>query len=139
MSFLIDTNVISEIRKGARCDPKVAAWYATVEDSDLFLSALVLGEIRRGIELARPRDPAKADALQTWLESVVAAFGDRVISVDVAVSDEWGRMSAMRPIPVIDGLLGATAKVHDLTLVTRNDSDIRGLGVRALNPFKSKH
>ena len=139
MSFLIDTNVISEIRKGARCDPKVAAWYATVEDSDLFLSALVLGEIRRGIELARPRDPAKASALQAWLESVVAAFGDRVISVDVAVSDEWGRMSARRSIPVIDGLLGATAKVHGLTLVTRNDSDIRGLGVRALNPFKSKH
>lgn len=139
MSFLIDTNVISEIRKGARCDPKVAAWYATVEDNDLFLSALVLGEIRRGIELARPRDPAKADALQAWLESVVAAFGDRVISVDVAVSDEWGRMSAMRPIPVVDGLLGATAKVHDLTLVTRNDTDIRGLGVRALNPFKGKH
>ena len=139
MSFLIDTNVISEIRKGERCDPKVAAWYATVEDSDLFLSALVLGEIRRGIELARPRDPSKADALQAWLESVVAAFGDRVLSVDVAVNDQWGRMSAMRPIPVVDGLLGATAKVHDLTLVTRNDSDIRGLGVRTLNPFKGKH
>ena len=139
MSFLIDTNVISEIRKGARCDSKVAAWFATVEDSDLFLSALVLGEIRRGIELARPRDPSKADALQAWLESVVAAFGDRVLSVDVAVSDQWGRMSAMRPIPVVDGLLGATAKVHDLTLVTRNDSDIRGLGVRTLNPFKGKH
>jgi len=139
MSFLIDTNVISEIRKGARCDSKVAAWFATVEDSDLFLSALVLGEIRRGIELARPRDPSKADALQAWLESVVAAFGDRVLSVDVAVNDQWGRMSAMRPIPVVDGLLGATAKVHDLTLVTRNDSDIRGLGVRTLNPFKGKH
>jgi predicted nucleic acid-binding protein len=139
MSLLIDTNVISEVRKGARCDPKVAAWYATVEDGDLYLSALILGEIRRGIELARPRDPAKADALQAWLESVVAAFGDRVISVDVAVSDEWGRMSAIRPVPVIDGLLAATAKVHRLTLVTRNDSDVRGLGVRVLNPFKSKH
>jgi predicted nucleic acid-binding protein len=139
MSLLIDTNVISEVRKGARCDPKVAAWYATVEDGDLYLSALILGEIRRGIELARPRDPAKADALQAWLESVVAAFGDRVISVDVAVSDEWGRMSAIRPVPVIDGLLAATAKVHRLTLVTRNDSDVRGLGVRVLNRFKSKH
>jgi toxin FitB len=139
MSFLVDTNVIAEIRKGARCDPKVAAWFATVEDSDLFLSALVLGEIRRGIELARARDPSKADALQAWLESVAAGFGDRVLSVDAAVSDQWGRMSAMRPIPVVDGLLGATAKVHDLTLVTSNDSDIRGLGVRTLNPFKAKH
>jgi toxin FitB len=139
MSFLVDTNVIAEIRKGARCDPKVAAWFATVEDSDLFLSALVLGEIRRGIELARARDPSKADAPQAWLESVVAVFGDRVLSVDAAVGDQWGRMSAMRPIPVVDGLLGATAKVHDLTLVTSNDSDIRGLGVRTLNPFKAKH
>jgi toxin FitB len=139
MSFLIDTNVISEVRNGARCDPKVAAWYATVEDGDLYLSALILGEIRRGIEVARPRDPAKADALQAWLESVVAAFGNRVISVDVAVSDEWGRMSAIRPVPVIDGLLAATAMVHRLTLVTRKDSDVRRLGVRVLNPFKSKH
>jgi predicted nucleic acid-binding protein len=139
MSFLIDTNVISEVRKGARCDPKVAAWYASVEDGDLYLSALILGEIRRGIELARPRDAAKAEALQAWLESVVAAFGDRVISVDITVSDEWGRICAMRPVPVIDGLLAATAKVHQLTLVTRNDSDVRGLGVRVLNPFKSKH
>ncbi|MEI8297669.1 MAG: type II toxin-antitoxin system VapC family toxin, partial [Pseudomonadota bacterium] len=97
MSFLIDTNVISEIRKGARCDQKVAAWYASIEDRDLYLSALTLGEIRRGIELARPRDPAKAEALQQWLNSVVSAFGNRIIAVDLAAGDEWGRMSAMSP------------------------------------------
>ncbi len=136
MSFLIDTNVISEVRKGTRCDPNVAAWYSSIKDSDLYLSALILGEIRKGIELARPRDPAKAEALQGWLDAVVEAFADRVIPVDRFVSDAWGRMSAMRPIPVIDGLLAATAKVHDLTLVTRNDADVAGLGVRVLNPFK---
>lgn len=136
MSFLIDTNVISEVRKGTRCDPNVAAWYSSIKDSDLYLSALILGEIRKGIELARPRDPAKAEALQGWLDAVVEAFADRVIPVDRFVSDAWGRMSATRPIPVIDGLLAATAKVHDLTLVTRNDADVAGLGVRVLNPFK---
>jgi len=136
VSFLIDTNVISEVRKGTRCDPNVAAWYSSIKDSDLYLSALILGEIRKGIELARPRDPAKAEALQGWLDAVVEAFADRVIPVDRFVSDAWGRMSAMRPIPVIDGLLAATAKVHDLTLVTRNDADVAGLGVRVLNPFK---
>ena len=136
MSFLIDTNVISEVRKGTRCDPNVTAWYSSIKDSDLYLSALILGEIRKGIELARPRDPAKAEALRGWLDAVVEAFADRVIPVDRFVSDAWGRMSATRPIPVIDGLLAATAKVHDLTLVTRNDADVAGLGVRVLNPFK---
>lgn len=136
MSFLIDTNVISEVRKGARCDPAVTLWYSSIKDSDLYLSALILGEIRKGIELARPRDLAKAEALQAWLGAVVEAFGDRVIPVDRFVSDAWGRMSATRPIPVVDGLLAATAKVHGLTLVTRNDTDVIGLGVRVLNPFK---
>lgn len=136
MSFLIDTNVISEVRKEARCDPAVTLWYSSIKDSDLYLSALILGEIRKGIELARPRDLAKAEALQAWLGAVVEAFGDRVIPVDRFVSDAWGRMSATRPIPVVDGLLAATAKVHGLTLVTRNDTDVIGLGVRVLNPFK---
>lgn len=135
MSFLIDTNVISEVRKGARCDAAVKLWYSSIKDSDLYLSSLILGEIRKGIELARPRDLAKAEALQAWLGAVVEAFGDRVIPVDRFVSDAWGRMSAMRPIPVVDGLLAATAKVHGLTLVTRNDTDVSGLGVRVLNPF----
>ena len=136
MSFLIDTNVISEVRKGSRCDVNVAAWYASIDDADLHLSVLVLGEIRRGIELARPRDPAKAEALEAWLAEVEVAFGERVLPVDRAVTDAWGRMGAARPIPVIDGLLAATAKVHRMTLVTRNDADVVGLGAKLLNPFK---
>ena len=136
MSFLIDTNIISEVRKGDRCDPHVAAWYASVADDDLFLSALVLGELRKGVELARPRDPDKASALERWLGQVEVAFGRRVLGVDNVVSDRWGRMSAIRLIPVIDGLLAATAVTNGLTLVTRNDRDVAGLGVTVLNPFR---
>jgi len=137
MSYLIDTNIISEVRKGDRCDPKVSAWYGSIADGDLFLSTLVLGEIRKGVELARSRDLDKALALERWLGEVEAAFGGRVLGVDNAVADRWGRMSAIRPIPVIDGLLAATAVANDLTLVTRNDRDIVGLGAAVLNPFRT--
>jgi predicted nucleic acid-binding protein len=135
VSYLIDTNIISEIRKGARCDANVSAWYASIADADIFLSTLVLGEIRKGVELARPRDAGKAAALERWLRDVEAAFDGRVLGIDNAVSDQWGRMSAIRSVPVIDGLLAATALTHDLTLVTRNDRDVAGLGARVLNPF----
>ncbi len=136
MSYLIDTNIISEVRKGDRCDPQVSAWYAAIADEDLFLSTLVLGEIRKGVELARPRNPDKAMALERWLRQVENAFDGRVLGIDNAVSDQWGRMSAIRPIPIIDGLLAATAVTNGLTLVTRNDSDIAGLGAMVLNPFR---
>jgi predicted nucleic acid-binding protein len=136
MSYLIDTNIISEVRKGARCDAHVSAWYASVADDDLFLSTLVLGEIRKGVELARPRDSGKAVALERWLREVEAAFNGRVLGIDNAVSDQWGRMSVIRPLPVIDGLLAATALTNGLTLVTRNDRDVAGLGATVFNPFK---
>jgi hypothetical protein len=132
---LVDTNVISEIRKGARGNPGVVAWYATVTDEDLCLSVLVLGEIAKGVELKRRRDPAQADLLEAWLDQIKIAFGDRALPVDVTVIEAWGRMAAIRPIPVVDGLLAATAKVHDLTLVTRNEADVADLGARILNPF----
>lgn len=136
MSFLIDTNIISEVRKGARCDAAVAAWWAGVAEDDLWLSALVVGEIRKGVELARRRDPRKAEVLETWLSDVLSGFGDRVLPVDATVAEEWGRMNAIRPVPVIDALLAATAKANDLTLVTRNEADVAGLGALVLNPFQ---
>lgn len=136
MNYLIDTNIISEVRKGNRCNPQVATWYASVGDGELFLSTLVLGEIRKGIERARPRDPNKAAVLEYWLRDVEAAFADRVLGIDNAVSDRWGRMSAIRSIPVIDGLLAATAATRGMTLVTRNDRDVAGLGAAVLNPFR---
>lgn len=136
MRYLIDTNIISEIRKGARCDANVSTWYASISGDDLFLSVLVLGEIRKGIELARPKDPVKTASLERWLREVEIAFDGRVFDLDKAVCDRWGRMSAIRPIPVTDGLLAATAATHGLTLVTRNDRDVAGLGARVINPFK---
>jgi predicted nucleic acid-binding protein len=137
VTYLIDTNIISEVRKGARCNAHVSKWYASVADEDLFLSTLVLGEIRKGVELARPRDSGKAAALERWLQDVEAAFGGRVLGIDNAVSDQWGRMSAIRTVPVIDGLLAATALTNGLTLVTRNDRCVAGLGAKVLNPFRA--
>lgn len=135
MTWLIDTNVISEVRKGPRCHPGVAAWWAGVEDRDLFLSALTLGEIRRGIEQVRRRDSTKAVALEAWLTEIASAFGPRVLGVDLPVAEAWGRMLAMRSVPIVDALLAATAGVHGLVLVTRNTTDVAGLGVRVLDPF----
>jgi hypothetical protein len=135
VTWLNDTNVISEVRKGSRCHPSVAAWWAEVEDRDLFLSALTLGEIRRGIERVRPRAPAQAIALEAWLAEVADAFGSRVLGVDAAVAEAWGRMLAGRSVPVVDALLAATASVHGLVLVTRDTADVEGLGVQLLNPF----
>ena len=134
--YLLDTNVISEIRKGRRCDAGVARWFAETNEEALYLSVLVLGEIRRGIELARRRrDLQQADRLEDWLREVIRRFPERIWPVDSDVVDVWGRMSAARPISIIDGLLAATAKVHGLTLVTRNVLDVQGLDVDLLNPF----
>ena len=137
MSYLIDTNVISDVRKGGRCTASVAAWWSEVNEDDLWLSALVIGEIRRGIELARKRDPKKATALETWLQDVVTGFNDRILTVDTKVAEEWGRLSALRPLPVVDALLAATARAKGLTLVTRNEKDLTGIGVSIFNPFEA--
>ena len=136
MTFLIDTNIISEVRKGDRGNPAVAAWWNGVAEDDLWLSPLVLGEIRKGVELARRRDPRKAEALEAWLADLMSGFGDRVLPVDAAVAEQWGKMNALRPIPVVDALLAATAKVNGLALVTRNVADVAGLDVDVLNPFE---
>lgn len=137
MSYLLDTNVISEVRKGARCTASVAAWWSKVNEDDLWLSALVIGEIRRGIELARKRDPQKATALETWLQDVVTGFDDRILTVDTKVAEEWGRLNALRPLPIVDALLAATARAKGLTLVTRNGKDLTGVGVSIFNPFEA--
>jgi toxin FitB len=135
LSYLLDTNVLSEIRKGDRCHPQVARWFAALGEDEIFLSVLVIGEIRQGIERARPRDPGKAQAIEGWLEVVRSAFAGRILGVDLAVAEEWGRMNARRTFPAIDGLLAATARVHDLTLATRDVQDLAGSGARLLDPF----
>ena len=134
--FLLDTNIVSEVRKGRRSDPNVSNWYAGVGESQLFISSLTIGEIRKGIELARRRrDVDQAEALETWLQAVIQRFSGRILTVDTEEADTWGQISAIRPVPVVDGLLAATAMAHDMTLVTRNVSDVKGLGVRVLDPF----
>jgi predicted nucleic acid-binding protein len=138
VNYLIDTNIISEVRKGDRCNANVAAWYASIDDADIYLSVLVLGEIRKGIERARPNDPARARALERWLDTVRESFADRVLPVDPLVADEWGRMSAGPSAPTIDALLAATAKVHRMTLATRNLADVADLGAEVVNPFEAR-
>ena len=135
MAYLIDTNVISELRKGDRCDANVRAWFAAVEETDLFLSVLVLGEMRRGIERVRRRDPQQASVLEGWHAATVRSFAGRILPVDEATTEAWGRMYFIRNVPVVDGLLAATAIVHGMTLVTRNVSDVEGLGTQVLDPF----
>ncbi|HXG80123.1 MAG TPA: type II toxin-antitoxin system VapC family toxin [Methyloceanibacter sp.] len=136
MSYLIDTNIISEVRKGERCDPNVAAWWESIEDAEVYLSVLVLGEIRKGIERTRVNDVTRARALETWLTTLVQSFSERILPIDQTVADEWGRMSAKRSVSTIDALLAATAKVHGLTLATRNIGDVADLGAKVINPFE---
>ncbi len=136
MNFLIDTNIISEVRKGERCDANVTAWYDMLDDGDLYLSVLVLGEIRKGVELIRSKDGVQANALEDWLSVVSEAFAGRILPIDEAVSEEWGRMTAIRPLSTVDALLAATAKVHGMILATRNMSDVAGLGAAVVNPFE---
>ena len=136
MNYLVDTNVISEVRKGTRCDPSVATWFASINDQDIYLSVLVLGEILKGIERARRTDTAQARALDTWLSTIKQSYADRILPIDQMVADEWGSMSATRPASTIDALLAATAKVHRMTLATRNVADVAGLGADVLNPFE---
>jgi toxin FitB len=133
--YLVDTNVVSEMGKGVDCHPNVTAWYASVEQSELRLSALVIGEIRTGVETLRRRAPRRARVLERWLLLVVDLFADRIIAIDRRVADQWGRLNAGTRRPAVDGLMAATALVHGLTVVTRDVKDFAPTGVPCLNPF----
>lgn len=135
MSYLLDTNVISELRKGERANANVRAWFDGLEDEEIYLSILTIGEIRRGIESVRRRDPDSAAALDSWVARLSEAHRDRILPIDRAIAEEWGRMNVPDPLPVVDGLLAATAKVSGLTLATRNTADVESAGVELLNPF----
>jgi len=133
--FLLDTNVISELRKKERCNPRVNAWAETVPPGQDFLSVLVIGELRRGAALKRRSDMASADALDKWIARLTHLYSERILPVTLEVAETWGRLGAVRPIPPEDGLLAATAMVHGLTLVTRDVKTVQGLGVLLLNPW----
>lgn len=136
MSFLLDTNVISELRK-QRPNPGVAEWFAATDSADLHLSVLIVGEVRQGIErLKRRGDDAQAVVFERWLEVLKTEFGDRLLPVTTAVSERWGQLGADRLLPVVDGLLAATAAEHDLTFVTRDSSILAAAGVRTIDPWR---
>lgn len=137
MSYLLDTNVISELRKGERANENVRVWFDELADEEIYLSVLTIGEIRRGIENVRRRDPDSATSLDSWLARLGEAYRDRILPVDRAIAEEWGRMNVPDPLPVIDGLLAATAKVAGLTLATRNVIDVEGSGVKLVDPFSA--
>jgi len=136
--YLVDTNIISEARKGERADPGVIAFWqeAARNDSPIFLAAVTIGELRRGIEWIRHRgDHTQAMLLEQWLQQVLLDYGDRVLSLDGEAAQVWGRLCVPNPHHAIDKQITAIALLHGLTVVTRNVADFAGCGVGLLNPF----
>ena len=135
MKFLLDTNVISDIRKLDRAHPNVVHWVSRTPVEDIGTSVLVLADIRHGIELKRRSDPEQAKSLDRWFARMRTRLGERVLPIDEPVAEAWARLGIPNPLPPIDGLLAATAKVHGLTLVTRNVADIATAGAPLFDPF----
>lgn len=134
MRFVLDTNAVSEIRRGR--NPHVRAWADAVDDTDLHLSVMTLGEIRTGIDRLRDHDDAQADVFARWLGELRTRFAGRILPIDARVADHWGRLNATASRNTVDSLIAATAHVHDLTFVTRNIKDFQGCDVLLLNPWE---
>lgn len=131
--YLLDTNVVSELRK-QRPHGGVVAWVEAVDDAQLYLSAVTLGEIQAGIELTREQDPRKADQIEAWLELVAGAYN--VLPMDAAVFRAWARLMHRKSNTLYeDAMIAATAQVHGLTVATRNVADFNALGMEVFNPF----
>ena len=135
MSYLLDTNVVSELRKRRRADPNVVAWLRQRRPGDLFVSVLTVGELRRGVERVRRKDPTTAAALESWLTRTSMEFRDRIIGVDRDIAERWGRLGTQDPIPAVDGLIAATALERELVVVTRDVKHFSRMSVPHLNPF----
>ena len=137
--FLLDTNVVSELRRGAKCDPGVAAWQANQALDSCHLSVVSLMEIRLGIELARRRDPKHGDLLRNWYDTKVrTAFSTRTLPVTCEIAEKCAELHALRPRPFRDSLILATALVHNLVVVTRNTKDFIDSPAHVLNPWASE-
>lgn len=135
MKFLMDTNVVSELRRRVP-DRAVLAWFARVAQEDLYLSVLTLGELRQGIEALRRKDPVTASSIDSWRAELVEAFGDRIVTITAEIADRWGRLNVPDRVPTVDGLLAATVLEYNWTLVTRNVADVTRTGARIFNPFE---
>lgn len=139
MSYLLDTNVVSELRKRDRADQGVVGWFRQRRREELFLSVLTVGELRRGVERVRRKDPASAAVLENWLARTSREFRDRIIGLDQSIAERWGGLGIPDPVPVVDGLIAATALERDLVVVTRDEKHYSRIGVRHMNPFADQH
>ena len=138
--YLLDTNVVSELRKVrlGKADKHVAAWADGIDAADLYISVITLQELEIGILLVERRDPPQGAIFRAWLDGhVLPAFTDRILAIDTAVAQRSAQLHVPNPRPIRDGLIAATALVHRMTVVTRNDADFAGIGVAILNPWKS--
>lgn len=134
--YLLDTNIVSELRKGPRADPGVMGFFAQLDPVDIHLAVQTIGEIRRGVENIRARgDHDQAARLQTWLELVIADHATRILCFDLDAAQVWGRLMSPSPQHPIDKQIAAIALIYDLTVVTRNTADFKSTGVRLTNPF----
>lgn len=134
--YLVDTNVISEARKGKKANPGVQKFFQTTDANSLYLSAQTIGEIRRGLENVRRRgDLPQAKKLEKWLELVVADYADRILSFDEACAQVWGRLMSPHHEHLIDKQIAAIALINNVIVATRNVDDFRGIGVEIMNPF----
>lgn len=132
MSYLLDTNVLSEARRHA---PRAVAWLRAVDPAALFLSVISVGEITKGITVRERTDPVAAASLSRWLDGLRQLYADRILPIDDRIATACGQLMARRSFPVPDGLIAATARVHGLTLVTRNIADFADSGVDVVNPW----
>jgi toxin FitB len=134
--FLIDTNVICEVRKGSRANPNVRAWFLHHAAEAHFLSVLTVGEIRRGVELLRASDPERALVFEQWLDEIMEIFDGRILEIGIEESDIWGRLCPNERLPDVDGLIAATALRRGMVVVTRNSKDFIRSGVEVVNPWE---
>jgi predicted nucleic acid-binding protein len=138
VNILVDTNVISELRRGRNAHSHVVSWFAAISPERVFTSVIVLGEIRRGIELVSRRDKPQAEALAQWYDTVRERLGNRILVIDEQVVTVWARISVPDVLPAYDGLIAATALLHGLTVATRNTRDYHRAGVQVVNPWEQR-
>ena len=134
--YLLDTNVVSELRKGARANPGLMAFFADLKVEDIHLSVQTIGELRRGVENIRGRgDIQQADRLEAWLDALVSDHALRILDFDLECAQIWGKLMSPNPQHPIDKQIAAIGLIYDLTVVTRNTADVQSSGVRLLDPF----